>query len=473
MAGKLKLGIIADAGAPTGFATVTHNMSRELLKTGEFEIEVIGINYDGRPNQWSQEFKIWPARLGGDLLGIGLIPEFLQTFKPDVFLMFQDFWNIPTYIAQCPPESKGLVAYYPVDSPNIKGQFTLPFSMLAQVMCYTQFGVNETIRAAKESWEDVKAHAIHNKIDLFDRFAIQVAAPTDPLGRSPPINKQLQISPWQLKQLMLPESYKIIPHGINLKSFNRLPSKYVARKQLNLPVKGFYVGNVNRNQSRKRQDLTLRAFAKFHAKYSDSKLLLHCVKMDGQGWDLVQLAKYYGVVDSVIFTHSLFSENMATEEQLNLVYNCLDVQINTGGGEGWGLTSFEGAAAGVAQIVPDWSATQEIWKDSGLLLKVASVRHEPAMINTMQAVIDIDNLVELLSECHDNPGMVETVAHKCFEVTQKPEYKWENVAQKFAEVFKSAVGKGPTYTKIAITPKGVQDLKAMTQGKRVEAAIVE
>ncbi len=472
MAEKLKLGIIGDAGAPTGFATVTHNLVRELTKTGEFEVEIIGINYDGRPNQWSKEFKIWPARLGGDLLGIGLIPEFLQTFKPDVFMMFQDFWNIPTYIAQCPADSKGLVTYYPVDSPNVKGQFVLPMSLVAQVMCYTQFGVNETIRAAKEAWGEVKNHATYNNIDVFDRFGIQISAPMDPFGRTPPLQKQLMISAWQLKQLTLPENYKIIPHGVDLSAFHKLPNKYSARKQLNLPVKGFYIGNVNRNQSRKRQDLSIRAFAKFHAKYPDSKLLLHCVKIDGQGWDLAQLAAYYDVKDSVIFTHDLFSDQMATEEQLNLLYNILDVQINTGGGEGWGLTSFEGAAAGVAQIVPDWSATQEIWKDSGLLLKVASVRHEPAMINTMQAVVDTDHLVDLLSECHDNPALLESVGYKCFEVTQRPEYKWENVAVKFAEVFKNAVGKGPTYSKMAITPKGVQELKLMNQGKRVEAVSV-
>src|SRR6267142_3087966 len=258
MAEKLKLGIIGDAGAPTGFATVTHNLARELKKTGEFEIEIIGINYDGRPNQWSQEFKIWTARLGGDLLGIGLIPEFYNQFKPDVFLMFQDFWNIPTFIAQCPPDSKGLVTYYPVDSPNMKGQFALPLSMLSQVICYTQFGVNETVRAAKEAWGDVKIHALKSNIDVFDRFAIQIATPVDPFGRSPPLQKQVMVSAWQLKQLALPETYKIIPHGIDLKAFNKLPSKYVARKQLGLPVKGFYIGNVNRNQSRKRQDLSIR-----------------------------------------------------------------------------------------------------------------------------------------------------------------------------------------------------------------------
>src|SRR5437773_1753 len=119
MADKIKVGMIGDAGCPTGFATVTHNLARQLLSSGEFEVEIIAINYDGRPNTFSQEFKLWPARLGGDLLGVGLIPEFFSQYKPDVFFMFQDFWNIPVYIAQCPPQATGLVTYYPVDSPNV------------------------------------------------------------------------------------------------------------------------------------------------------------------------------------------------------------------------------------------------------------------------------------------------------------------------------------------------------------------
>ena len=65
MAGKIKLGIIGDCGVETGFATVTHNLIKQLQATGEYEIKVIAINYDGKTdNQWSKTIDMWPARLG-------------------------------------------------------------------------------------------------------------------------------------------------------------------------------------------------------------------------------------------------------------------------------------------------------------------------------------------------------------------------------------------------------------------------
>jgi glycosyltransferase involved in cell wall biosynthesis len=468
MADKIKLGIIADAGVETGFSRVTHSLAYQLQNSGEFEVQIIGINYDGRPSKYSKDLTIWPARLGGDLLGVGLIPEFLETFKPDVFFMFQDFWHITSYVAQCPNDMTGLVSYYPVDSPNIKGQFMLPLACTAQNVCYTNFGVSESTRAAKESWERVKTEAAVNKINVVDKFSITVTIPgaMGGMGRQ----KQLLVSAYQLKQLTRPEAYKVIPHGIDLTAFYKLPSKYTARKQLGMPVKGFYVGYVARNQSRKRQDLAIRAFAKFAATHPESRLVFMCTMQDAQGWDLDQLAEYYGIKDKVIAAHNLFDKGVATIEQLNLLYNTFDVHINTGGGEGWGLPNFESAAAGVTQIVPDWSATKEIWENSGLLIKIAAVRHEPMLINTMQAVIDVDHLAEILSELYENPSKLEELGKKCYDVTQRPQYQWPVVANQFAEVFRDAIGKTIPNAPMALNSQGVIELKKIASGQAKLAA---
>lgn len=457
---KLKLGIIGDAGCPTGFATVTHNVVDQLLATGDYEIEIIGINFDGRPNEWSQKYKIWPAALGGDLLGVGLIPRFINEFKPDCFMMFQDFWNIPLYLGQIPQGQPGLFAYYPVDAPNIKGQYMLAIAGTNATACYTKFGIEESVRGAKESWEVLREKAEKDNAHILENIDIGIAGGLGPHGQAMQ-NKILRIYVQRLSALRRPESYSQIPHGIDVKSFYPLDSKKGARKLTGLPLNGFIVGNVNRNQSRKRIDLTIRGFSEFAKTHSDALLLLHCVKTDMQGWDLQQLVQYYGIQDKVIFTHTLFKDMQATIDQLNLVYNSLDVQINTGGGEGWGLTTFEGAAARVPQIVPDWSATKEIWEGSAKLLKVASVRHEPAQINTMQAVIDTSHLVELLSELHDDTAMREDVAEKCFQVTQRDEYKWENVGKKFDSVFKSIAGKQIPHAPTPVTNKGLIEFQKM------------
>ena len=466
MAEKIKLGIIADAGAPTGFATVTHNLAGYLQETGEYDIEIIGINFDGQPNEWSRKFNIWPARLGGDLLGIGLIPRFVNEVKPDAFLLFQDFWHFPMFISSM-PKQPGTVLYYPVDSPNIKGQYILSMAETCAQVCYTNFGVTESMRAAEEAWKKFKQFGEMNKVNVIDTFNITVAGMMNPLTGAQLPAKQMHVHAKRLKGMRDRDNYNVIPHGIDLEKFHPV-SKKGSRKLVALPFDAFIVGNVNRNQSRKRQDLSIRAFAEFAKDKPDARLVMHCVAVDAQGWDLEQLAEFYEVSDKVIFTHGSFKNTVASIDELNYLYNSFDIQINTGGGEGWGLTSFEGAACGVPQIVPDWSATKEIWEGYGKLINVASVRHEPAMINTQQAVIDTDHLVEVMNEMYESKEEREKVGEKCIEVTQRPEYRWENVGKQFDKIFKKVAGNVPAGGPIALNVQGVVELKKTPQGKHLK-----
>jgi glycosyltransferase involved in cell wall biosynthesis len=262
----------------------------------------------------------------------------------------------------------------------------------------------------------------------------------------------------RLKHLTRPETYNTIPHGFDGTHFKKMPKK-AAREKFRFSSDWFIVGNVNRNQSRKRQDLSIRAFAEFAKDKPNARLVLHCVRADIKGWDLTQLAQYYDVADKIIFTHEFFQGKEATLEQLNVLYNTFDVQINTGGGEGWGLTSFEGAGVGVPQVVPNWSATKEIWEGSGKLIGVATVRHEPYMINTMQAVIDTTHCANILTELYENKAMLEEVGDACQKITEQPKYSWENIGAQFDDLLINAVGTTPKATPVAFTAKGVQALK--------------
>lgn len=463
--GKIKLGIVGDCGVETGFATVTHNLIKQLQATGEYEIKVIAINYDGKTdNEWAKWIDMWPARLGGDLLGMGLVPQLISEFKPNIFLMFQDFWNIPMYISRLPENFTGSVAYFPVDAPNIKGQYMMPLAGITSTVCYTEFGRQEAMRGANEAWEVLKSAAVQNKKDILDRVFITIGGGMSPFSNVPLQPKQVPISAYRLKQMRTKEGHSVIPHGVDLAAFRPI-SKKGARKIIGLPIEGFHIGYVARNQSRKRQDLAIRAFAEFYKTHKDAYLLLHCVKTDVQGWDLEQLAEYYGVRDRVIFTHGMFKDASATIDQLNILYNCFDVQINTGGGEGWGLPAFESAAVGTPQIVPNWSSTKELWEGSGRLIDVASVRHEPHQINTMQAVIDTNSLVQILNELYESPSLRDELGKKCYDITQKPEYRWEVVAKQFDTVFKNSIDKAPITQPIGITSAGqVEVVKMLKQG---------
>ena len=462
MSDKIKLSIIADAGAPTGFATVTHNLALNLQESGEYDISILGINYDGRPNQWSKQLNIWPARLGGDSLGIGYSKQFVQETNPDVLFLFQDIWNIPQYMTALRPMQPGVVIYYPVDSPNIKGNFMVTAAAATEVVCYTEFGVAESVRAATEAWDAIKVAGKQNDRDVVDTLTVNVNGMMDIRSGADIGGGEVIVPARSLLRLTNKSGYEIIPHAVDTSSFHKV-DKAEARKSLDIDPDWFVVGNVNRNQSRKRQDLSIRAFSKFADDKPEARLLLHCVRYDPRGWDLPQLARYYGVEDKLILTHSLFEDLTASIEELNMLYNSFDVQINTCGGEGWGLTNFEGAACGIPQVVPDWSATGEIWRDSALLIDVAEVRHEMSLINTMQAVVSTDHTAELLQRLYDDPNLMEEVGKKCFEVTQKSEYTWDSVSKRFDKVFKRAAGRPPVRGEVALTVKGMSEIKKMNQ----------
>lgn len=467
MGEKLKLSIIADAGAPTGFATVTHNIARYLQNTGEYDIQILGINYHGEPNEWSKEFNIWPAKLGGDFLGARYAGKFFEDTKPDVILLFQDFWNIPLYLGALKHPMPGVVGYFPVDSPNVKGMFMLSLAACVELGCYTNFGVDQAVLGAKEAWTEVKHNARRQGVDVVDSFAVGVQGGLDPKTGMTIGGGELTIFAQNLKRFTRPENYFVIPHGIDTSSFYPMDMG-TARDEFGFDKDWFIVGNINRNQSRKRLDLTVKGFAEFAKDKPDARLLLHSVREDGRGWDLPQLAYYYGVLEKVILTHNMFAGKVASIHHLNLIHNACDVMVNTGGGEGWGLNSFESAACAKPQIVPNWSATAEIWQDAALMIDVLEVRHELSGINTAQAVIDTSHFASLLSELYEDREKLLDVSHKCYAVTQRQEYKWENVGSKFDKIFKDAAGKTPRTGPVPLNPQGVMQIKR----KQGQSAVV-
>ncbi len=334
--GKIKLSAVGDAGCPTGFATVMHNVMSYLQDSGDYDINILGINYDGRPNKWSKQFTIWPARIGGDFLGVGATSDFIKQTQPDVTFLFQDFFNLPLFLGELPEGLPGITCYYPVDAPNIKGSYLLALGATVEVACYTDFAVAESVRGMKEGWTRLMHDAKKQNLDVIDTFILQARGGTDPLTGVLIGDKKVEVYARRLHQLLKKQNYNVIPHGTDLSAFHQLDQKE-CRKKYGIKEDIFLVGNVNRNQPRKRLDLTIRAFAQFAKDKPDAYLLLHSVRNDSGGWDLRQLASYYGLEDRVISSHKFFQDKTATIEELNEIYNTLDVQLNTGGGEGWGL----------------------------------------------------------------------------------------------------------------------------------------
>jgi glycosyltransferase involved in cell wall biosynthesis len=265
----------------------------------------------------SKGYRAYPAGIyGNDPFGSHRIADLVQQIKPDLIWVTNDFWIAVGYwdaIKHLKSEiGFKFYCYSPIDSYGIFSEIIPPIEEWDGFGTYTDFGAEEMRKAGYSK-----------KID-------------------------------------------IIPHGVDEGKFYPM-DKTKCREELGVPKDIFVVFNGNRNQPRKRIDLTIKAFIKFALDKPDARLWLNMGKKD-LGWDIVPLfrrmARDYGYDsrEKLIITSPNFSvQNCLTVEQLNMTYNAVDVGINSCIGEGWGLVNFEHAATGVAQVVPDHTSLKEIF----------------------------------------------------------------------------------------------------------------
>ena len=225
-----------DACCNTGFARVTHSVLEHLAK--EHEVHVLAINYSGDPHDYP--FKAYPAANVhcGDRFGIPRLPELLNKIKPDVFICLQDIWVCNQVWERCQFLKDELkfkfICYFPIDS-------EMYYSDMLRNIPKWDMAITFTINSA---------HRI-------------------------------------LKHGIKAERLGVLPHGVDTSKFTPM-DRDEARDALGLPKDKFIVLNANRNQPRKRIDLTIQTFAKFAADKPDTMLYLHMGAKD-MGWDVVPL----------------------------------------------------------------------------------------------------------------------------------------------------------------------------------------
>jgi D-inositol-3-phosphate glycosyltransferase len=378
---KPRLLWIGDALVPTGFATVTHAVLNHLHH--DWEVIVSGVNYDGSEHQLP--YKVMPAWQGGDMWGMNRFQDLCSEFDPAAVIINNDWWNVAQF-AKIAPSGVPIMGYMPVDGGNLDPTAMSELNRLHAAVWYTDFGH----RAAKEAGFTGRRH--------------------------------------------------IIPHGIDTEMFQPT-DRHAARQLLGLNVQpnAFIVGNVNRNQPRKRLDLTIQIFATWIKQHNiaNAHLLLHCAQKD-TGWDLRKIAAYYGVADRLLLTGAEDIRDLREARELKDIYNCLDVQMTTTLGEGWGLTTMEGMACGIPQIVPDSSALGE-WAVPAMKIPCSRTLFHPE-INTIGALVDEAPFVAALQKLYQSKAMRRRLSSEGLAHVRGEAFRWQNVAQKFQELLATTQG---------------------------------
>lgn len=388
---KTKILWIGDGGVHTGFAQVNHSII-ENLPADEYEIRHLAVNYRGDWFETAPWHRLYPAMLGGDFLGIGRVASMIKTFKPDMIFILNDLWIMMEFFrAGVMPTDLPIIGYFPVDAGPVDGAWIEhAINRLTVPVAYTEFGKSEVIKREPE----------------------------------------------------LEDKLVVLPHGIDKNKFFQIPKGRACALMGNtINPLDWIVFNGNRNQPRKRMDLTIKGFCEFAKdKPSNVKLYLHTGMIDA-GFPIDRLMNRYDEgIRLYITAINLNPAAGVTTERLNWIYNCCDVGINTSLGEGWGLVPFEHAATGAPQIVANNSASAEVFADGrGLLMECEEETVSTPKILTEGKKVSVATVVESLQYAYEHPKEMQDQAAAMLDYLDLPEFRWSEIALRWHEIFQKVI----------------------------------
>ncbi len=337
----------------------------------------------------------WPVLANqniADRYGVEQIATIATDFDPDVIFIFNSFANLPRYaplvdrlgshrppiVAQCP-------LLGPVTDPRLIGRL---------------------------AWLD-------GLVVLSDDVRHHVAACFAECVR--------------LRMIDRVPALATIPHGFDAKVFHRLGHRADLRRTIpglhDLGDNALVILNANKNEPRKRIDLTLQGFASFASdKSRDLRLYLH---MADPGGELARLAATLGIADRTIFAPGRDDGHPRLgDEALNRLYCACDIGINTASSEGWGMISFEHAATGAAQIVPGAWICSELWKNHGELLEPAS-QHTDQQSYTRDIVMTVESVASALERLYADMDYRAGMSAKAAKLAAERRFQWTAIADRW------------------------------------------
>lgn len=404
---KKRILVIGDGAAPTGFARVNDSILMRLMKSYDIK-QLIPYHADiaDIPRDWP--WQLFVIDHGSNHGGGESIESLLDDLQPELIFIVNDMHVIRKYILLLAAWRKRhdvkLVAYCPIDLTPLPPQLVEPLQGLDALVTYTDFG----------------RRVIEHSFTQLNAGGSMASAP----------------------------KVQVIPHGIDTSAFfpinsdNTRASGMPDRKQARRALFGddmdyldsFIALNANRNQPRKRIDLTITSFSLFaRDKPANVFLYLHMGLKD-LGWDIEELCKRHGIHQRLIVSSNKAVPPFLEDERLNLIYNACDVGVNTAVAEGWGLVSFEHGATGAAQIVPCHGALAELWEGSAAAVYPRLSLTDPKGLFEEHFVAPED-VAALLEDLYRDPVHLQQMSLKAYRNATQPKYSWDIIAETWKRLF--------------------------------------
>jgi glycosyltransferase involved in cell wall biosynthesis len=229
----------------------------------------------------------------------------------------------------------------------------------------------------------------------------------------------------------------IIPHGVDQTIFKPLANKAELReKYFNYKDNTFLIGCVARNQPRKRLDAIFQVLAilkkKYELKNRPIKCHFHCAIEDKMGNNLLWLAKYYDVVEMCVFDNRLKPGFGVHPQMLNEIFNCYDSHLLLTNSEGWGLPIIETMAAGIPNVISNYSAHADWSKDAALKVKLVAKVHE-IKTDHIKGIVDIEHAAKQISLLYQSDKMCKDYSNRSVSLATK--LNWDNIGPDWIKLF--------------------------------------
>ncbi len=374
----------------TGFTRVLQALLPHLAQV--YRITWMGVGYQGPVRQLSERVQLRPTNLhGGDMVGAYAARKEWSTLGVDAVLALNDPWYLEHYSRELADvlDAAPMLGYLPLDG-------DIPDPTLVKGLRGFSTLFTYTTHAAGQLRQALRACGITTPVSVAGHgVELEAFAPTS---------------------------------SVRTADFAVQERMRLAQQLFGLSEPSWVVLNASRPDPRKRLDLTLEGFARFaRDRPANVRLCLHHAIAHPQFVEpLRRHAQELGIAERVLWWPP--QKGAIDDASLCALYNACAVGLNTSLGEGFGLVSFEHAATGAPQLLPDHAALRELWGDAALRIgPVRPMHYEYSPLRMGE--VTAEQIADALDSVYGDASNYARLATSGLDRCQTTDLRWSVAAE--------------------------------------------